>query len=75
MRAGTLGGFLVLPWPGSGGGGADTEHRLDKETHGLLKCGALLGVTVLCKNHFHTLVGRWLLLCLVFGVAVSWDLL
>lgn len=48
MRAATLGGFLVLPW--SSNGGADMEHRLDEGTHRLLKCGALLGVTVFCKN-------------------------
>lgn len=48
MRAATLGGFLVLPW--SSNGGADTEHRLEEGTHRLLKCGALLGVTVFCKN-------------------------
>ncbi|TNN02028.1 hypothetical protein fugu_009515 [Takifugu bimaculatus] len=44
MRAVTLGGFLVLPW--SSNGGADMEHRLEEGTHRLLKCGALLGVTV-----------------------------
>ncbi|XP_056900309.1 retinol dehydrogenase 13 [Takifugu flavidus] len=54
MRAVTLGGFLVLPW--SSNGGADMEHRLEEGTHRLLKCGALLGVTVFCL----TMLRRWI---------------
>ncbi|KAM6910544.1 retinol dehydrogenase 13 [Xenentodon cancila] len=45
MKAGALGDFLVLPWPTSGsgdGGGSKLGMTL------LLRCGAALGVTLMC---------------------------
>ncbi|XP_071324812.1 retinol dehydrogenase 12 isoform X2 [Trachinotus anak] len=52
MRAAGPGGFLVLPWPGSSGGGSDpeTEPGPGEEGRGglLLGCGALLGLTLIC---------------------------
>ncbi|XP_030013061.1 retinol dehydrogenase 12 isoform X2 [Sphaeramia orbicularis] len=50
MRA-APGGFLVLPWPGSGSGGSDPglEVEVEVEGHwGLLRCGAVLGFTLIC---------------------------
>lgn len=47
MRAGAMGGFLVLLWPGSSGGGSEP---LEEGWGGLLlRSGAVLGVTVICK--------------------------
>ncbi|KAM9352710.1 retinol dehydrogenase 13 isoform 2-T2 [Symphorus nematophorus] len=61
MRAAGPGGFLVLPWPGSGGGGGsapETEPGPGEEGRGglLLRCGALLGVTLLCV----AVLRRWI---------------
>lgn len=42
----------MLPWPG-GVGGSDPEMELGPEEEGrggLLRCGALLGVTMFCKT-------------------------
>lgn len=52
MRAAAPGGFLVLPWPGSG-----MAPGPEEEGGGLLaRCGALLGVTLFCKNQLPTVV-------------------
>ncbi|XP_067456345.1 retinol dehydrogenase 13 isoform X2 [Thunnus thynnus] len=51
MKAAAPGGFLVLPWPtsGGGGGGSDPEVEAAEGRGGLLlRCGALLGVTLIC---------------------------
>lgn len=42
----------MLPWPG-GVGGSDPEMELgpgEEGRGGLLRCGALLGVTMFCKT-------------------------
>ncbi|CAK6982205.1 retinol dehydrogenase 12 [Scomber scombrus] len=59
MKAEAPGGFLVLPWPGTGaGGGSDPEVEVEVEGRGglLLKCGALLGLTLICV----AVLRRWI---------------
>ncbi|XP_074510454.1 retinol dehydrogenase 13 [Sebastes fasciatus] len=48
MRAAGPGGFLVLPWPGSGGSDPDPEPMEEGRGGLLLRCGALLGLTLIC---------------------------
>nr|XP_046254608.1 retinol dehydrogenase 13 [Scatophagus argus]XP_046254609.1 retinol dehydrogenase 13 [Scatophagus argus]XP_046254610.1 retinol dehydrogenase 13 [Scatophagus argus]XP_046254611.1 retinol dehydrogenase 13 [Scatophagus argus]XP_046254612.1 retinol dehydrogenase 13 [Scatophagus argus] len=58
MRAAAPGGFLVLPWPG-GGGGSDPEMEPgpgEESRGGLLRCGALLGVALFCV----AVLRRWI---------------
>ncbi|XP_040899568.1 retinol dehydrogenase 12 isoform X2 [Toxotes jaculatrix] len=59
MRAAAPGGFLVLPWPG-GGGGVDPEPELGPGEEGqgglLLRCGALLGLSLICV----AVLRRWI---------------
>ncbi|XP_042371550.1 dehydrogenase/reductase SDR family member 13-like [Plectropomus leopardus] len=47
MKAAAPGGFLVLPWPG---GSSDPEPEPVEEGRGglMLRCGALLGLTLIC---------------------------
>ncbi|XP_018534300.1 retinol dehydrogenase 13 [Lates calcarifer] len=57
MRAAAPGGFLVLPWPG-GSGGSDPETEPGEEGRGglLLRCGAVLGLAVICM----AVLRRWI---------------
>ncbi|XP_041797500.1 retinol dehydrogenase 13 isoform X2 [Chelmon rostratus] len=55
MRAGAPAGFLVLPWPG-GGGGSDPGPGDEGRGPLLLRCGALLGVAVICV----AVLRRWI---------------
>lgn len=56
MRA-APGGFLVLPWPGSGSGASDPELEVEVEGRwGLLRCGAVLGITLICKNLIYLMI-------------------
>ncbi|XP_028281026.1 retinol dehydrogenase 12 [Parambassis ranga] len=50
MKAAAPGGFLVLPWRSGGGGGGSSDLGAEEEGQGglLLKCGAVLGVTLIC---------------------------
>lgn len=51
MKAEAPGDFRVLPWPGSDGGRPNTELGLEEDQKGLLlRGGALLGLTVICKS-------------------------
>ncbi|KAG7234024.1 hypothetical protein INR49_005986 [Caranx melampygus] len=56
MRAPGPGGFLVLPWPG--GSGSDPEAEPVEEGRGglLLRCGALLGLSLICV----ALLRKWI---------------
>ncbi|XP_053744149.1 retinol dehydrogenase 13 isoform X1 [Synchiropus splendidus] len=53
MRAATVGGFLVLPWPGRGSADVDGSEG---SWELLLQGGALLGVTVFCV----AVLRRWI---------------
>ncbi|KAL7393868.1 hypothetical protein ABVT39_017177 [Epinephelus coioides] len=56
MKAAAPGGFLVLPWPGFGG--SDPEPEPVEESRGgfMLRCGALLGLTLICV----AVLRRWI---------------
>ncbi|XP_060905426.1 retinol dehydrogenase 14-like isoform X2 [Labrus mixtus] len=47
MKSSALGGFLVQPWPGSDAPGSDPGPGEEGRVGLLLKCGALLGVTLI----------------------------
>ncbi|XP_060905425.1 retinol dehydrogenase 12-like isoform X1 [Labrus mixtus] len=56
MKSSALGGFLVQPWPGSDAPGSDPGPGEEGRVGLLLKCGALLGVTLICVVVFR----RWI---------------
>ncbi|XP_069392850.1 retinol dehydrogenase 13 [Paralichthys olivaceus] len=59
MRAAATGGFLMLPWPGAGAGaGAGGSDTGMEEVRGglLLRCGAVLGLSLMCV----AVLRRWI---------------